>query len=164
LTSRGKDLKYTVIVSLTILAAIFFSIKGCLRQYPFGNHQVLNSADNVSWLPRKAQEVFARNSGSIEVYEFLIPETGFLHWADKKGLPVTPIKNEKKIYRYHYFDFSSPIGNQPGNKAELDAYYSKMEAQASNGYYGESRNPDGSGWAVMYDSERKKAYYWWVLR
>lgn len=150
-------------VLVVLLLAIVFLYRWFFLIYPFGNHDKLSGVESVSWLPKEASNIYSRNSGQLESYEFSISEEGFLDWAKSKGLAVKPITEEQSIYRYSYFE---PVEAPKSNASikELQNYFNLIEAKANVGYVEKHHSSNGSGYEVLYNAENKRAYYWWVLR
>ena len=171
-----KVLKITLVgSSILILLVTVFAFRYAL----FGNYDKLDNAGSASWLPEHTTEIYSRNSGNFEVYEFTISEREFLLWAENKELIVSPI-NEKpaKIRRYTSIGRAPEEGEVEGRKC-LDKYSNAKLSEslaaearvcldrasglhvAHNGFFGEFRASNYGGYTVVYDSKLGRAFYQW---
>ena len=158
-----------VFVILFIAVVVVFAFRYTL----FGNYDQLNGADSATWLPSEARNIFSRNNGGSELYEFEISEQGFLDWAADKELGVAPIEGESlKIPRYLYNEidyeqhwiectlgFGEKLTDEEAEKAEECLNIGTHIA--TQGYQGERRGKNHGGYSVVYDSEEGRAYYRW---
>jgi len=168
-------MKKSLILPPTIFILIVVAVVAFAFRYQlFGNHDELNDASSASWLPSEAHSIYARNHGASEVYEFNISEQGFLEWAKKKGLEISPIVGESiRMNRYTQRDSAE--------KEKIDCfsgYGPKLTPEAANvvqecinesagihvatkGYQGEKLGENYGGYRVVYDTEQGRAYYSW---
>ena len=154
-----KVISIIFLIPLLLLLAWYVSVA---RPYPIGNYDVLRGAKHASWLPKEATNIYSQNNGAREAYEFSIGENGFLTWAKSLETNVLPIEKEAEIYRYSYFDVGREKPKSTASIAELEEYFDSLEAKSTKGYFEDGIKANGSGYRIMYDKKKQRAFYWWV--
>ena len=96
---------------------------------------------HVDWLPAAASNVSYYQSHNFTSYEFDISEAEFRKWA---WWDVKPIDKTVSIRRYNYF--SIPDDRRNAIVSDGLAYCSKQRT-------------NGGGYYVVYDRERRRAFF-----
>jgi len=119
--------------------------------------EVGENEEHVSWLPDEATNVSYYKAYMWKAYEFDISEEGFKRWAIKWDLKE--IDEEQSIWRYSYMSFLAKRREENVDYDELFSEEEKHIATVKNGLYDKKKSRSSSGYHVVYDRDRGRAYF-----
>jgi hypothetical protein len=160
----------TLVTLITIVVLIVLAFLSLRPDYGIG-------VDHVRWLPEEATDItYAKLPGLNTYAEFKIEQVAFMKWCKDKGMPLRPlIENEERSMSRAQWNLEReglvPIPERPdlgtGKPIEEDieaiTRYSECYKKTFNtgDLYYEDRWSNGGGYALGYDIEEARGYYWY---
>jgi hypothetical protein len=150
---RGHRFPRLIVAAFTLLATllVFGAYRGCT------DVEIVEHARQAPrWLPDAASNVSYYRSYLFTAAEFDISEKEFLQWAEKRGWPLSPVRDTVRIRRYMERTITRKSHPTPKEIAEYDAL---TEKAISHGYFFELRHKNGGGVRLAYDLDTGRGYF-----